>query len=85
MNIYEMKPIYDSAKSFYKKAIVETNNNIIKLISYNSIVATINLNTNKATVKNTYSQTTLRHIKEFLRQHRYKADSKKQILEDYKW
>lgn len=83
MNIYKMKPIYDNAKSFYKKAIVETNNDIIKLISYNTIVATIDLNTNKATIKNTYSQTTLRHIKEFLKQHKFKAHNKKQILEDY--
>ena len=37
----------------------------------------------KAYVVDTYSQTTLRHIKEFLKQNGFKADSKKQIMEDY--
>ena len=30
-----------------------------------------------------YSRTTLRHVKEFLKQQGYKAESKEQILKDY--
>ena len=36
-----------------------------------------------AEVYGTYSATTLRHIKEFLKQNGFKADSKSQIEKDY--
>jgi hypothetical protein len=36
-----------------------------------------------AEVFGTYSQTTLRHIKEFLLQHGFRADNSKQIMADY--
>jgi hypothetical protein len=36
-----------------------------------------------AEVYGTYSSTTLRHIKEFLKQNGFKAESSKQIMADY--
>lgn len=72
---------FDSRKSFYGKAQVETDNGTIKLWSYSTMVAYID--SKGAHVNGTYSMTTLRHIKEFLLQNGYKADSKKQILTDY--
>lgn len=82
--MYSLQPRYDGRKSFYNKAQVEvddTNPRIKKLYSYNTLVAEIRFG--KPKVFGTYSQTTLRHIKEFLRQEGFKADSKKQILKDY--
>lgn len=79
----ELFPIYDNAKSFYKKATVKTfyNNGIIYqlLYSYNTlvIVNTKNIETQKEryfinhdiTEELLFSNTTLRHIKEFLKQY----------------
>ena len=72
---------YDSRKSFYGKARVVSMPDRIALISYNTKVAEIK--DNKAVVFGTYSMTTLRHIKEFLLQNGFKADSSAQILKDY--
>ena len=77
----ELKPIYDNRKSFYKKAKIKQEDNKIILISYNTEVAIIE--DNKAYVKETYSPTTLRYIKEFLKQNGFKAENKNQILTDY--
>ena len=88
MTIY-LKPIYDSRKSFYNKATVTEDENGFYLTSYETVVARI---TNKnhgysipayATVYDTYSPTTLRHIKEFLKQNGFKAETKAQIERDY--
>lgn len=76
-----LNPNYDPKKSFYGKAVVITEGNTIKLKSYNTIVAKIT--DNKPVVFDTYSNTTLRHIKEFLRQYGFKADTKQQIMTDY--
>jgi len=78
---YEIKAIYDSRQSFYNKAIVKTDNESISLISYTTKVCEIV--DGKVKVFGTYSPTTLRHIKEFLKQHGFTADSKAQILKDY--
>lgn len=74
-------PMHDSAASFYNKAIVIQDGNNIKLQSYSTVVAEIK--DNKAVVFGTYSATTLRHIKEFLKQNGFKAENKKQIINDY--
>lgn len=77
-----LNPRYDSRKSFYKKAkVITLEDGITALKSYNTIVVKI-IGT-RPLVTDTYSATTLRHIKEFLKQWGYKADSKAQILEDY--
>ena len=65
---YELTPNYDSAKSFYHKAYVNVNrdNTRITLISYDTAVCTIDKG--KITLLEPYSRTTIRHIKEFLKQ-----------------
>jgi len=77
----ELKPRYDSAKSFYKKAKVKQQNGKLILQSYQTDVAEI-VN-GKPYVKGTYSQTTTRHIKEFLQQQGFKVESTKQMMKDY--
>ena len=77
----KLEPHHDSRKSFYGKSIVREENGKKILTSYSTDVAFIE--NGKATVKGTYSQTTLRHIKEFLIQNGFKADNSKQIMQDY--
>ena len=77
----ELKAIYDSRKSFYGKAIVTSNNGVVSLWSYGTLVATIY--DGQAKVYSTHSATTLRHIKDFLRQNGFRADTKSQIERDY--
>ena len=83
MSIYVLKPIYSNQKSFYGKAIVEFSGKDRILWSYETPVAMVNVLDKTAKVWGTYSKTTLIHIKEFLKRYGFKADSKKQILEDY--
>lgn len=79
-----LKPEFDSAKSFYNKAVVEIDENGNKhLYSYNTLVCELDGLNSVAKVYNVQSQTTLRHIKEFLRQNGFVADNKKQIVADY--
>ena len=82
--ISELAPRYDARASFYGKATVGENSLLgegVWLKSYDTFVARI-VN-DKAEVYGTYSQTTLRHIKEFLKQNGFKADNAKQIMADY--
>ena len=81
--IMELCPYYNSAKSFYGKAKVIEIENDVFLVSYDTIVAFFNRDTKVAKVIDTYSATTLRHIKEFLKQSGFKAETKKQIEKDY--
>lgn len=83
VRIMELCPYYDSAQSFYGKAKVIEIENDVFLMSYDTIVAFYNCETKIAKVVDTYSATTLRHIKEFLRQSGFKAETKKQIERDY--
>jgi len=78
---YELPVRYGSQKSFYKKAKVEVSDGKQSLYSYGTRVAEIE--NGKAKVYGTYSATTLRHIKEFLLQNGYKAETSKQIMKDY--
>ena len=77
----ELTTQYDSRKSFYKKAMVESENGILTLISYNTRVAKIE--NGEAVVYGSYSRTTIRHITEFLKQNGFIAVSQAQILTDY--
>jgi hypothetical protein len=81
--IYGLEPRYDSRKSFYGKAQVDTGDNgdKNKLYSYGTLVAEIK--DGKPVVYGTYSQTTLRHIKDWLKQNGFKAETSRQILADY--
>lgn len=77
----ELNCNFDSRKSFYGKANVRTEDGKTILKSYSTDVAYIK--DGKAVVNGTYSPTTLRHIKEFLKQNNFKAETSKQIVEDY--
>ena len=80
--VYDLSPRFDSRKSFYHKAKVDTGKgDENKLYSYDTLVAEIK--NGKPVVYGTYSQTTLRHIKDWLKQNGFKADSSKQIMVDY--
>lgn len=81
--IYGLEPAYDSRKSFYGKAQVDTGDDGLsnRLYSYDTLVAEIK--NGKPVVYGTFSQTTLRHIKDWLKQLGFKADSSKQIMADY--
>ena len=79
---YYLIPEHDTRQSFYNKAIVERKNNTLKLYSYGVLVVEINKNKG-VVVYGTYSNTTLRHIKEFLKQNGFKAENKQQIIKDY--
>ena len=81
--IYELKVIYGSQKSFYNKANVLIDDSIKTLISYNTKICKIQDKQPKILIDN-LSQTTLKHLKEFLQQEGFKADTRKQILNDYK-
>lgn len=74
-----LKPKYDSRASFYNKAEIDDD----KLYSYGKLVAEIIDGKPVLYPSWDYSQTTIRHVREFLRQHGFFADSKAQIAEDY--
>jgi len=78
---YYLMPQYKNVKSYGNKAVVKVTENSKLLKSYNVLVCSI-IN-DKVVVYGTYSNTTLRHIKEFLLQNGFKAESKKQIESDY--
>jgi hypothetical protein len=65
---YDLGTQYDSRASFYGKARVNVEGSVAQLVSYSTTVAEI---------------TTLRHIKEFLKQNGFRADNSKQIMADY--
>jgi len=78
---HKLDPRYDARASFYGKAQVRTEAGKQILRSYNTDVAYIK--DGKAVVNGAYSDTTLRHIKEFLKQNGFEADTKDQIMKDY--
>lgn len=77
-----LEPKYSNVKSFYKKAKVYSIDNELYLVSYQTIVAKYNMDNNILEIypdcnssgeyrlfkENTHSQTTLRHIREFMAQ-----------------
>lgn len=80
---YELHPRYDARQSFYGKARVDTGDkgDKNKLFSYDTLVAEIK--DGKPVVYGAFSATTLRHIKDWLKQNGFKAENKAQILRDY--
>ena len=84
--LYELKPQYDSAKSFYHKANIYRNDKgSIFLMSYSTIVAeikdqiTTDTGKRRAIVYGWYSMTTARHINEFLQQNGFNKMNKKEM------
>lgn len=63
-----LEPVLDSANSFYKKAYIKEKGDLEILVSYCTEVATYNKVTKEANIIGFYSQTTTRHIKDFLYQ-----------------
>lgn len=65
----ELKPKYTSNKLYWGKAYVLTENNILKLKSYDTIVCEYNTKTHEFTkLWNGYSRTTAKHITDFVKQ-----------------
>lgn len=91
MTTYNLEPKFDSRKSFYGKAIVEISGGWgqnVSLYSYNTLVAFIGYDENEnfvcyLTADWDYSATTLRHVKEFLRQHGFGAWTKAGIYKEW--
>ena len=90
---YELEPQFDSRQSFYRKAFVSIDqdaagNPVSKLSSYDTHVASILIDSHELKYVSLFprwdsSATTLRHVKEFLRQNGFKAETKAQIKADY--
>ena len=68
--IMELQAIYDSRKSFYCKATVNIENGIHNLFSYGVKICKYDENTGEFHLQAgvLYSQTTCRHLREFLKQ-----------------
>ena len=83
LDIFELQPQLDHAQSFYRKAFTRHNSDgSIDLQSYATIVASFK--DDVVTVNGTYSNTTLRHIKEFIYQTTGVSGlTKNDILEKY--
>ena len=80
--IYDLKPMYTSQKSFYSKAkVIVMESGEIILQSYDTFVASIK--DGKVIINGFYSNTTLRHIKEFLKQNGFEVGSKKELEKMY--
>lgn len=77
----ELEPIYSNVKSFYGKAKVIKENGVIKLQSYSTIIAEIK--DNKVHINGFYSQTSTRHLKEFLKQYGFKTGTRQQLEKMY--
>jgi len=80
LNESYLEPKFDSAKSFYNKAMTDESNN--KLYSYGTLVAEVV--DGKPVIHNAQSATTVRHIKEFLRQKGFEDEVIIQAIKDFK-
>lgn len=73
MMIKELIPIFENVKSYYNKARIITNNDTqtTQLKSYNTIMLEIDIDGNitRNPSNYNYTNTTLRHCKEFLKQY----------------
>lgn len=91
--LYELTPEFDNRKSFYKKAYVryprigagEPKNSRVELLSYGTHVMTVDPEARTVELLPRWdeSATTLRHVKELLKQTGFTATSKAQIAKDY--
>jgi N-acetylglutamate synthase-like GNAT family acetyltransferase len=77
-----LQPINSNCQSFYKKAKTEQSGNIISLISYSTIVASYNIESEEMTIKDWYSTTTARHINEFLTQYGFPKMNKAEMIKN---
>lgn len=63
-----LENIFDCRKSFYKKAKIYKKDNMLYLKSYNTIVCAIDLQNKKYYIEDYFSDTTSRHVNDFLLQ-----------------
>ena len=72
MLIHELETKYDPRKSFYRKAIEIYHGLNVSLVSYDTVICTINKNGKLVMNRdlNDMSTTTKRHFREFIKQHR---------------
>lgn len=84
-----LMPIYDNRKSFYNKAYIVRVGDLVRLYSYNTLVLEIGKGFYKLNKsideKLLFSNTTLRHIKETLKQFYYRENktlTKKEIIKE---
>lgn len=68
MRAYALEPKYINQGTFSGKAIVVEEGNEVYLNSYETLVCTVNGDQFKFTYYSDYSQTTIKHVNEFLRQ-----------------
>ena len=83
---YFLEPNFDTRKSFYKKARVEKEGEKKSLYSYSTKVCEIDYskeNSERVNILGFYSNTTLRHIKDFLYQEGFKVGSQQFLREEY--
>ena len=82
--LFELTPKFDSRKSFYGKANISFEGDRRLLLSYGTPVAFIEPDRLPVLLDGWDStQTTLRHVKEFLKQNDLKAESLEQMRRDY--
>ena len=84
MKFYELGCIYDARQSFYGKAKVVEDKGCQTLYSYDTPVAKINRKGELELLSCwDYSQTTMRHVKEFMRQNGFRVDTVAEIRKNY--
>ena len=84
MNRYQLIPQYDNRKSFYGKATVVVEGGTKTLTSYTTEVARIADGIFKLIADEyAYSLTTMRHVREFMKQEGVEVLEKKKLLEKY--
>ena len=82
--LFELAPKFDSRKSFYGKAKIRLDGDRQVLLSYDTPVAFIEPDRLPVMLDDwDSSQTTLRHVKEFLKQNDFTADTLEQMRGDY--
>lgn len=83
-NTYDLTTYYDARASFYGKAKVDVDGNSKTLYSYGTEICRISDSTARIVCRiDQLSNTTMRHLKEFLLQNSFKAENKKQMIRDY--
>lgn len=82
---YELMPKFNNQKSFYNKAIIEESKNEKKLYSYGTLVAIYsNGNLEISSNYNYLTNTTLKHVKDFMFQLGMKPLKKWDLYKTYK-
>lgn len=80
---YYLEPMKDARKSFYKKAEVCVNGDVKTLYSYGTKVCVVDKAKKDVEIIDFYSQTTTRHIREFLTQEGFEIGDKKFLYYNY--